>query len=65
MEERLTDLVKHSKMLKTTKKDFEKFHRDTSAFLNESSHLIDELKMMDKERSDNDDFEDIEVRNLF
>ena len=65
MEERLTELVKHSKMLKATKKDYEKFNLDTSAFLNESSNLIDELKRMDEERSDNEDFEDIEVRNFF
>ena len=62
VEERLTGLVKHVKMLKEMKNDLEKFHRNTSEFLNDSSNLAEELASIDKERSDIEDFEDAEVK---
>ena len=61
MEERLTGLVEHCKMLKKTKTELEEFHRHASAFLNDSSNLIDQLKLIDKENLDNEEFQDLEV----
>jgi len=64
MEERLTGLVEHCKMLKKTKTELEEFHRHASAFLNDSSNLIDQLKLIDKENLDNEEFQDLESRCL-
>ena len=62
MEERLAGLVEHCKMLKKTKAELEKFHRDASAFLNDSSILIDQLKLFDKEKFANEEYQGLEVR---
>ena len=59
MEEKLAGLVRHSQMLKKTKRDLEQFQHNTSLFLSDGSNLFDELKVIDK--SNDEDFLDIEV----
>lgn len=65
VEERLSELVEHSKMLKKLKEDVAAFHCDTSAFLSDCSSLLEEVKSIDKDKSDADDFENVEVRIFY
>lgn len=62
LEERLSGLVEHAKMLTNLKKEFETFHHGTSTFLDECLKLIDEITSIDGGRSEIGNFEDIEVR---
>lgn len=61
MEERLTELVSHAKMLKKLKRDLEDFQGVTSSLLGDIEELIDELGLMERNRNRNEFTDEMEV----
>lgn len=64
MEERLTELVSHAKMLKKLKRDLEDFQGVTSSLLGDIEELIDELGLMERNRNRNEFTDEMEVSIL-
>lgn len=64
MEERLTELVSHAKMLKKLKRDLEDFQGVTSSLLGDIEELIDELGLMERSRNRNEFTDEMEVSIL-
>ena len=61
MEERLTELVTHAKMLKKLKQDLQDFQSATSSLLGDIEELIDDLALVERSRDENEFTDEIEV----